>query len=169
MIRLTKNLNSENMFHWRNKAEIYNWTRQNGLISRAHHDAWFERIKTDPTIQMFTIESGDSDIGVCGLTSISMEHGSAEFSLYIDPSLHKHGYGRAALIELLKYGFNHLRLNSIWGECFRGNHAMKMFTSLGMKTEGHVRERYFKNGEYLDAYIVSILVREAKDQSWFTS
>jgi len=192
-VKLTKNISSK-QFMWRNDPRINAWTRQNGLISEADQANWFKKIETDNTIQMFGIlapskflnkefsqmlrpdqASGvlgvdyhvDTNVGTCGLTSISPVHGTAEFSLLIGPEYQNNGYGKAALIELLKYGFNHLRLNCIWGETFEGNHALKMFLSLGMKEEGRLRSRYFKNGEYKDSIMVSILQSEARSQSWW--
>lgn len=154
-------------FLWRNHHNIYKWTRQNALLSQFEHDQWLEKIKSDPSIKMFGIEDGQNCVGTAGLTSIRQDHGSAEFSLLIDPDKHGKGYGTAALIELLKYGFKHLRLNCIYGETFVGNPAIKMFRKLGMTEEGLMRQRYFKNGEYVDCIPISITRKEAEQQSWW--
>lgn len=173
-IKLTKDISSK-QFMWRNDPRINAWTRQNGLISEADQSNWFKKIETDNTIQMFGVlacadperPSAGISVGTMGLTSISPIHGTAEFSLLIGPEYQNNGYGKAALIELLKYGFKHMRLNCIWGETFETNHALKMFLSLGMKEEGRLRSRYFKNGEYKDSIMVSILESEARSQSWW--
>lgn len=166
-IKLTKEISPHQM-EWRNDPRIHRWTRQNGLISEADQKKWLEKIANDPTIMMFGIlTSYDENIGTMGLTSISHIHGTAEFSLLIDPDHQGKGYGKAALIELLKYGFKNLRLNLVWGETFVTNPAFEMFKKLGMKEEGRVRERYFKDGQYEDAYIVSILKQEAEVQPWW--
>lgn len=164
MIELAKYIPPSQAFEWRNDSSLNHWTRQNGLISRAHHEAWLKNIEEDPSIEMFGIWA-DSDlfVGVAGLTSISLIHGTAEFSLYIASDYKRNGYGKAALKELLKYGFHHRRLNIIWGETFVGNPALKMFLNLGMKEEGRLRQRYFKNGKYVDSIMVS-LTREEFDQ-----
>lgn len=159
---------------WRNDPSINAWTRQNGLLTAEDMTRWRIKIASDPTIHMFGIQCEDclgssyGNVGTCGLTGISLLHGHAEFSLLIKPELHRKGFGRAALIELLKYGFKNLRLNRIWGETFQGNPAFKLFLSLGMMDEGVTRESYFKNGEYIDANIVSILRKEAEAQAWWT-
>lgn len=159
---------SDSQMQWRNDPSIYRYTRQNGIISQADMDRWKERIKNDPSIKMFGILTPyEENCGTCGLTSISPVHGTAEFSLLIGPEYQRNGYGKAALIELLKYGFKHLRLHLVFGETFVTNPAFEMFKKLGMKEEGRVRQRYFKDGNYEDAYIVSILKEEAVLQPWW--
>jgi RimJ/RimL family protein N-acetyltransferase len=165
---------------WRNHPEIRRWTRQNGLLSEVDQKRWLEKIENDPSIQMFGIlaqsgerdrdglrTQGDKNIGTCGLTSINREHGTAEFSLLIGPQFQKQGFGKKALIKLFGYGFRHLRLNCIWGETFENNPAMKMFKQLGMIEEGKCRQRYFKNGFYVDSSQISILRSEAEQQWWW--
>jgi RimJ/RimL family protein N-acetyltransferase len=177
LIKLIKEISPKQQ-EWRNHPAINAFTRQNGILSATQMMKWREKIEYDPTIEMFGIEAEIShnidtvldiiNIGTCGLTSISQTHGTAEFSLLINPQYHRQGYGRAALIELLKYGFKNLRLNTIFGETFCGNPALKMFKELGMVEEGTARERYFKNGKYTDSHFVSILAREAREQSWWS-
>jgi RimJ/RimL family protein N-acetyltransferase len=150
---------------WRNDPSIMQYCRQNELISEAKQEAWEKRILDDPSIKMFTIESDDPEInriplGVCGFTSISMIHRHAEFSLYIAPEFNGKGYGREALLELLKYGFHNLGLNRTWGEVFEGNPALSMFLSVGFEKEGRCRQSYFKSGKFIDSTIISILRSE---------
>lgn len=154
---------------WRNDPKVNAWTRQNGILSAMDMKRWFEQIDTDPSIKMFGIAAASTgeDVGTCGLTSIRPVHGTAEFSLLIAPDHHKKGYGKAALIELLKYGFKHMRLNCIWGETIVGNHALEMFKNVGFHVEGQLTQRYFKNGKYVDSISVSILRENAECQIWF--
>lgn len=179
-LTLTRNI-SEEQRSWRNDPEIRRWTRQNGLLSEDDQKKWHEKIETDPTIQMFGIEvdwaepgidgyrvHGKKNVGTCGLTSVNREHGTAEFSLLIGPEYQKKGFGKKALIKLFGYGFRHLRLNCIWGETFENNPAMKMFKELGMIEEGKCRQRYFKNGFYVDSSQISILRQEAERQWWWS-
>ena len=156
---------------WRNDFRIRRWCRQEGLISKAQHNDWLERIHNDPSIIMMGIEKYQSGriigepkdikysnpIGVCGLTSIDRKNGKAEFSLYIEPDSRHKGYATKALSLLLKFGFENLRLNRIWGEVFEGNPAMQIFERLGFKEEGRQRQTYWKGGRFIDTYIISIL------------
>jgi len=167
MIILSPHISSKQL-EWRNDPKIYAWTRQNGLLSPSDHEKWLARIQSDPTIKMFGIESDYGlEVGTCGLTSINPTHGTAEFSLFIAPEHHKKGYGKPALQKLLSYGFKHMRLNCIFGETFEGNHAKNMFLSIGMIEEGKLQSRYFKHGQYINTFMVSITHDQAKEQSWY--
>lgn len=142
---------------WRNHPEIRRWCRQYTLLSHDEHMRWLDRIAKDPTVKMFGVRDGDAELGVCGLTSIDRQNQSAEFSLYIHPGAQKKGYGGQALRLLLRHGFLDMNLNRIWGESFDENPAKAMFLKLGMKSEGTLRETYFKEGRFINSEIFSIL------------
>jgi RimJ/RimL family protein N-acetyltransferase len=151
---------------WRNDARIFKWCRQHTLISQAQHDAWLSRIETDPSIKMFGIwvsgaaSHGNTFVGVCGLTSINRLNQTAEFSLYIAPEFQRMGYAKQSLKLLLAHGFFDHNLNTVYGETFDGNPALKMFMDLGMQKEATLRERYFREGRFIDVHIVSMIRRE---------
>lgn len=152
---------------WRNRYEIWKWCRQSDFISDIEQSNWFDRQSKDPSIKMYKILTHADDlnsfVGVCGLTSIDWVNRRAEFSLYIDPDKHKRGYGREALKLLLMHAFTNLNLNLVWGESFVGNPAIKMFVQLGFKPEGTRRQFYFKDGKYIDAYLVSLTAKEWRE------
>ena len=151
---------------WRNSTDIMRWCRENELITELDQRRWLEHIDNNPTIRMFGIEANNGNhglVGVSGLTSIDLIHRYAEFSLYIAPEYQSQGYGKPALIELLKYGFYNLGLNRIFGEVFVSNPAMDMFLSVGFIKEGLCRQSYFKGGKFIDSEIISILRSEYDD------
>jgi RimJ/RimL family protein N-acetyltransferase len=141
---------------WRNDPRIYDWCRQNKLITRRDQIEWYKSQNDDPSIRMFVIKEGEKEVGVCGLTSIDLINRRAEFSLYISPTDQGKGIGRKALKSLFYHGFNGLNLHVIWGESFEGNPARKMFRELGMVEEGIRRDFYYKNGKYINAVLYSI-------------
>lgn len=142
---------------WRNCPVIYKWCRQWEPIADVTHASWFKRQSEDPSTKMYGVFTGPDLIGVSGLTSIDHINDRAEFSLYISPENHKAGYGKAALKTLVRHGFDNMGLNSIWGECFDGNPASKMFESVGFKKDGIRREFYFREGRFVDAHLYSLL------------
>jgi len=153
--------------NYRNMYPIRRWCRQMGLISEPQQYGWYQMINEDSSIEMFCIRVDDEDegkvtlpVGVCGLTSISGLHRRAEFSLYIAPAFQRKGYAKKALKMLLKFGFDELGLNVIWGESFEGNPATKMFESLGMIHEGTRHQFYYKEGQFIDANLYSITSKE---------
>lgn len=148
---------------WRNSPSIFKWCRQFTLIEERQQHLWEAKLSTDQTVKMFGIQNRDLvDVGVCGLTSIDRVNQKAEFSLYIAPPHQANGYGEDALKTLLWHGFNAHNLNRIWGEVFASNPAMKMFEKVGMKLEGIQRQSYYRDGQFVDSLIVSILRSEFK-------
>lgn len=145
-------------FDWRNMPDIYRWCRQNDVLHLLKHESWFTAQAQDNSMTMYGVESEDEKfVGVCGLTSIDNINGRAEFSLYIGPEFQGMGYGEAALRALCSKGFNDYRLNSIWGESFEDNPAIKMFFRVGFKEEGRRRQFYYRSGRYIDAILFSML------------
>lgn len=153
---------AEELRDWRNDSRIRQWCRQTSLISPRDQDRWMATQNDDKTIQMFAVIDPSSGVmvGVCGLTSIDLISRRAEFSLYIAPNKQGLGFGQMALKTLVKFGFDELGLNSIWGESFEGNPAMTMFKRVGFKLEGVRRQFYFKQGRFIDAHLFSILKSE---------
>lgn len=162
----------EQFFSWRNDPAIWYWCRQNGPITYAQHTSYWYGVDQCQDKKFFSIVAADTNfgaseprhvtVGCVGLTSIDHVNSRAEFSLYIGPEHQKRGYGERALKTLIDWGFKYLNLNQIWGETFAGNPALKMFLRIGMKEDGVRRDFYFRNGQYIDCTLVSILRREWK-------
>ena len=45
----------ETLRKWRNESEIYSYCRQTDLISEYDQERWFQKINSDPTIEMYLI------------------------------------------------------------------------------------------------------------------
>jgi RimJ/RimL family protein N-acetyltransferase len=157
LIALDKEEHELITYKWRNNFEIWKWCRQNDLLIYDNHSEWFDRIRKDPTIKMYGIETETNEIiGVCGLTDIDRINQRAEFSLYIAPEIQRMGYGRKALKTLFSHGFLNQNLNLIWGETFDQNPALSLFKSLGMRVGGVRPQHYFREGNFIDAHLVSL-------------
>lgn len=154
----------ESAFLWRNDPKIYRWCRQATTITYGQHQEYWQKVDSDPSKQFYGIyhmtTTKTTPIGVCGFTSINGIIRSAEFSMYIATAHQSKGYAKEALVELFSRGFYELGLNKIWGETFEDNPAMMLFNWLGMRKDGLLRDAYFKNGKYCNAYVISILRRE---------
>lgn len=146
--------------YWRNDPSVWEWTRQNDLICESEHDAWFGRQAKDPSIKMYGVFLDRDQVGVCGLTSVSLQNRNAEFSLYLIPQFRKMGLGKKTLITLFSHGFMNMGLKSIWGETFEDNPAQKTFEAIGMKRDGVRRQFYWKDGRFKDAILFSMLDSE---------
>lgn len=155
-------------FKWRNDARIYRWTRQNTPISLEQHEKYWANIPE--TSKMYSVRAcldNFKTVGICGLTNISRDHRTGEFSLYIGPDHQRKGYGKSALEALLYMGFSRMDLELIEGITFEENPALRMFIDVGMLQDGKLRSRYRKEGKRTDVIVVSITQPEfAEKYSW---
>ena len=158
----------ELLFKWRNNPLIYKWCRQNDFIDWNAHSLWFENLGLDKSIKMYLIcKDNGTPIGVCGITDIDLINQRAEFSLYIGPEYQGNGFSKTALRLLFDRVFKSYPINLIWGECFDGNIANKIFKDLGMNIDGIRRNFYFREGRHIDAYLYSITRGEFYDRDAF--
>lgn len=68
------------------------------------------------------------------------------------------GYGREAMILILDYCFNTLKMQRVTLDHYGNNlKASKLYLSLGFKYEGIMRDAAKKNDEYYNLHLMSIL------------
>jgi RimJ/RimL family protein N-acetyltransferase len=97
-------------------------------------------------------ESDEIFIGMCGLENIEHENRRAEISMIINPEYQGKGYGRQAVELLFKHGFAWLNLESIWGECYQCNGAIKFWEKICHQYKAHTailpRTKYYEGKYY---------------------
>jgi UDP-4-amino-4,6-dideoxy-N-acetyl-beta-L-altrosamine N-acetyltransferase len=161
----------EKMLEWRNTPEFRKYFREYRVLSKEHqHKWWREKVISDDTWQYFVIKpqsEPDKIIGVTGLLYLHPVYKTGEFAINIgDPDFREGGYGSDALRTLTKYGFDQLNLNRIWCEVYSNNAAIDIYRHIGFIDEGLLRQTVFKDGEYLDSYILSMLRTDYEKLSW---
>ena len=145
---------------WVNDPEITHFTGTLFPVSEVEEEAWYQRVTTDPSWRAFAVETADGrHVGNGGFRNIQWIPRSAEAWLYIgERSQQNAGLGRAALVELLKFGFERMNLHRIWGHVFAYNErSIKMLEACGFEREGVMRDDVFRDGRYYDSYMVSVL------------
>lgn len=96
----------------------------------------------------------DKIIGMGGITNIEFENGLGEISLILGPEFIGKGFGSQAVKLLLDVGFNQLRLNNIYGECFKCNKNIGFWEKQIKKynaVTAILPSRKYYNGEYYDS------------------
>ena len=100
-------------------------------------------------------------IGHCGFFDIDRPNGCAEISYCLKRGLWGQGIMTEALGEMLTFGFEEYGLNRIVAKVMKGNVAsVRVLQKLGFVQEGLLRESLYKNGQYHDLMIFSVLKRE---------
>lgn len=92
-------------------------------------------------------------LGIAGLTDIEWENGRAEIALMIAPDVRGNGYGKQAFEQVKTWGFERMRLHSIYA-CVYGNNANLVQFWRNMQPTECVRYPggKFWDGEYYPAY-----------------
>lgn len=100
-------------------------------------------------------------LGEVNLAWRSAAHRAGEVGFIFDPRHHGHGYAREAAAEMLRLGFEHLRLHRIVGRADGRNAASaKLMARLGLRKEAHFVRNEFVKGEWTDEVVFAMLAQE---------
>ena len=133
-------------------------------VSEAYEKKWIDdTIFHSPDIKLAVcLKENDLHIGNVYLTDIKYINRSAESHILIgNKDFWGEGYAREALLQILRYGINEHGLNRIEAHINADNIAsIKMHMKCGYKKEGVLRQALYKNGEFKDVVVMSILKEE---------
>ena len=81
--------------------------------------------------------------------------------IYIaDIALRGKGYGKEAMLAVMKYCFEDLGMHRLYLDYYTGNPAQYLYESLGFAHEGLLRQNCRKNGILYDVNLMSMLKEE---------
>ncbi len=104
----------------------------------------------------FAIDDGEL-VGAIGL-KVKRDDDIAEIGYWIGVPYWGRGYASEAAAEVIRFGFEELKLNKIFAAHFSRNPASgRVLQKLGMKFEGTLRQQHKKWGEYVDEEFYGIL------------
>lgn len=160
--------NAEQARAWLNDPAVNEWMLSGQLpISRAGEAAFYElaeRQWNDGTAYRFEIHTIDDDrlIGICGLDSTDLVHRTGEVGIFIGSLADQNrGYGRDAIVTLLRFGFDRLGLHSIAIMAnVENERAVHLYGSIGFTETGRERERVFIRGRFRDHICFDMLEAE---------
>jgi ribosomal-protein-alanine N-acetyltransferase len=109
-----------------------------------------------------TLRGDGRQIGGIGLT-VDEPHKHAELGYWLGVASWGKGYATEAAREMLRYGFEDLKLHRIFASHFKLNPASgAILRKLGMRYEGCQREHYVKWDEFIDSELYGMLRHEWK-------
>lgn len=104
-----------------------------------------------------TLRDDGQLIGGIGLR-LAPQHRHAELGYWLGVPYWGRGYATEAAREMLRYGFEDLRLHRIFASHFKNNPASgRVLRKLGMRYEGCQREHIRKWDQFLDSELYGIL------------
>ncbi|MEO7117438.1 MAG: GNAT family N-acetyltransferase [Candidatus Limnocylindrales bacterium] len=91
----------------------------------------------------------------------SPEHAMGEIGYIFHPDHQGLGFATEAALELLRIGFERLRLHRVIARCDARNHgSYRVMERLGMRREAHFVENESIKGEWTDELVYAMLERE---------
>jgi [ribosomal protein S5]-alanine N-acetyltransferase len=116
------------------------------------------RIEIDREVRLaVTLRDNHRLIGGIGLR-LDEPHSNAELGYWLGLPYWGQGYATEAAREMLRYGFQQLKLHRIFASHFEGNTASgRILQKLGMRHEGCQRQHIRKWDRFLDSELYGIL------------
>ena len=133
-------------------------------ISKENQKSWFDSLNyNDKELRCAVeiLENGET-IGVVMLTGIDYKNGNAEIHIkLLNNEYRKKGFGTEAIMCLVKYAFNELRLHTIYAMISEHNiTSKKLFEKCGFAMEGLLKDRLYKKGKYINILSYSVVKSE---------
>ncbi|MGB5990062.1 MAG: GNAT family protein [Marinifilaceae bacterium] len=136
------------------------------FVSLARETKWVEDIIYGDFKDLFYVaacEKGtDKIVGYTSVSDIDHINKSCFWSgIKISPDFSGRGFGTQIALLILKYVFEELGMERCIGKCLKSHDvAKKLMEKVGYKVEGLQRHIIYKNGEFNDQYLLSILKEE---------
>lgn len=133
-------------------------------VSRKQQMNWYENSITSQSNLKFSIVSRSSEqlLGMLNLVDIDWKNGVAQHGIRLSNAAPKaQGIGTDAVMAIMRYAFEELRLNKLEsGRIIDNIASQRLYAKCGWKDEGIKREAIFCEGRYLDFVITGILKKE---------
>lgn len=108
------------------------------------------------------VDKNDEYLGTISLKNIS-EDNNAEYAIVLRSKAHGQGIAKEASKELLKIGFEQMKLEKIYLNVLATNpRAIRFYEKMGFKKEGIARKHKKHNQQYVDLLWFGMLKEEYK-------
>ncbi len=151
---------------WLNDPEVLHYLLMYMPMSLAEEEKWFEGQLQKQDGRVFAIEAINGDqavhIGNIGIHDVDWKNRVAEVGIVIgEKDYWGQGYGTDALKTLLRFAFQEMNLHRIQLRVHDYNaRAIRCYEKCGFQHESRQRDALFRDGEYHDVLLMSILAEE---------
>ena len=144
------------------------------VVNSIMQEEWYERMSRNSGIQYYTVvkrvktsegnEEGDF-LGMVRTDEIDFVNRSMRIGCDIVPAERRKGYGTMVFKAVMKYAFDQLNMNRLW-LCVLDNNmiARNLYKNVGFEVEGRYRRAIWRDGEWHDYIVMSILREEYEDR-----
>ena len=162
----------ENIRKLRNDPSTWGQLTSIAHVSPDQQAAWFAGLQGDKARSYLAVfvEASDPDgvaswegdfIGIVRLTEIDLVNRSVCVGADVVARVRGQGYGTRIYKALLKYLFDYGNYRRLWLLVLDTNAIGKrLYANVGFKDEGRMRQAIFRDGQYRDYLLMSILEDE---------
>ncbi len=165
-LKLLSKIDVTPFYKWINDDKVirYSLSLFEKISTKKDIDKWFEELINDKkniNLGIF-IENTNELIGYTGICDISKTNKSGEYYIFIgEKKMWGKGIGTEVTEQILKIGFAENKLNRIMLTVSEPNiGGIKAYERAGFKIEGRLRQASFRDNEFHDKLIMSILKLE---------
>ncbi len=151
--------------HWVENPQVNHFLEMGArpLSDTALNDIYKSATERDDTIAFIMVDrTTGMPVGTVGLYQIQWVCRRAQFNILIgEPAAWDKGFGAEAASLLLDYAFDKLNLESVYlGVNAENRRAVRSYEKSGFVHEGTRRKMVYRNGEYYDVHMMSVLREE---------
>ncbi len=156
----------EHFFSWIKDKDVtrYSLSRFQNMKGDDEISIWFDMLLSDKSSYNKAIVdiTREKLIGYAGIANLNETNLSGEYFIFIgDKSYHGKGVGTFVTKEIVRNGFEKLGLNRIMLTASEKNiGAIKAYKNANFKTEGIMRQAFYRDGKFHDKIIMAILKDE---------
>jgi RimJ/RimL family protein N-acetyltransferase len=131
------------------------------LVSSAEQKVWFSQLQKSKTQKRIVVFFEEQPVGLIRLDSIDYYNKSLAIGLDISKDFRGQGFAKPIYLQCFKEWFVENNFHRMWLMVADYNaRAKHIYESLGFKNEGIQREALFKDGQFYNYLIMSILQKE---------
>ena len=142
----------------------YEWTDRTPAAVQDFVGMFTSQQRVEPRTKFqlaITLPSTGELIGNCGIRLASAGATEGDIGYELSPTHWGNGFATEAARSMLELGFRQFRLHRISSWCVADNTASaNVLNKIGMKAEGHLRDKDYFKGRWWDTLLFAILEHE---------
>jgi UDP-4-amino-4,6-dideoxy-N-acetyl-beta-L-altrosamine N-acetyltransferase len=156
-LRAIDDADKEMILGWRNSDRIRQNMYTDHIIKPDEHEAWFNVIKEDKSVEYKIFEFKGRPIGLVGFTQINRNHGTCYWAFYLGETDVPSKAGPIMEFLALEYVFECLEIRKLCCEVLSFNDkVVKLHKKFGFHQEGILIKHIMKMNQYEDVFVLAM-------------
>lgn len=136
---------------------VVGWSRP---VSAAEQAAWIAALPGENTVR-WAVDDGSGMLGTVSVSGIDWKNRTGALNVKLLARARGHGVATRAMALVIAYCFAELNLNCLSVSVLADNlPSRRLWSRLGFRAEGLLRQRVYKQGRFHDLQVMSLLREE---------